>query len=86
MWLNIILKQYKIVLKITAGVALTSDFIAGFCGETEEAHLQTVALLRNVKYHRVYCFPYSMRQVGMLMIPGGQNENEKAHVKLALIT
>ena len=44
-------------------VALTSDFIAGFCGETEEAHQDTVDLLRRVKYNVVYCYPYSMRQV-----------------------
>ena len=48
----------------TSGVALTSDFIAGFCGETEAAHQDTVSLLRRVKYNAVYCFPYSMRQVG----------------------
>lgn len=44
------------------GIALTSDFIAGFCGETETAHQDTVDLMRNVRYHTVYCFPYSMRQ------------------------
>ena len=32
------------------GVAISSDFIAGFCGETEEEHGDTVSLMRLVKY------------------------------------
>lgn len=44
-------------------VSLSSDFIAGFCGETESDHQQTVELLRKVKYQFAFCFPYSMRQV-----------------------
>ncbi|KAK6030193.1 radical SAM methylthiotransferase, MiaB/RimO family [Ostertagia ostertagi] len=43
-------------------VSLTSDFIAGFCGETEDAHRRTVELIRNVKYTFCYVFPYSMRE------------------------
>lgn len=45
------------------GVSLSSDFIAGFCGETEEDHLQTVSLLREVRYNVGFLFAYSMRQV-----------------------
>nr|XP_008534092.1 PREDICTED: CDK5 regulatory subunit-associated protein 1 isoform X2 [Equus przewalskii] len=44
------------------GVSLSSDFIAGFCGETEEDHLQTVSLLREVQYNMGFLFAYSMRQ------------------------
>ncbi|XP_064627877.1 mitochondrial tRNA methylthiotransferase CDK5RAP1-like [Lineus longissimus] len=43
-------------------VSLSSDFIAGFCGETEAAHEETVSLMRLVKYNFAFCFPYSMRQ------------------------
>ncbi|XP_060583971.1 mitochondrial tRNA methylthiotransferase CDK5RAP1-like [Ruditapes philippinarum] len=50
------------VQNLVPGVALTSDFICGFCGETEEAHQQTLQLIRDVKYSMVFCFPYSMRQ------------------------
>ncbi|XP_026547093.1 CDK5 regulatory subunit-associated protein 1 [Notechis scutatus] len=42
---------------------LTSDFIAGFCGETEADHLQTLSLLREVSYNFAYIFAYSQRQV-----------------------
>ncbi|KAM8776070.1 mitochondrial tRNA methylthiotransferase CDK5RAP1 [Rhynchonycteris naso] len=44
------------------GVSLSSDFIAGFCGETEEDHLQTVSLLQEVRYNTGFLFAYSMRQ------------------------
>ncbi|XP_055578340.1 mitochondrial tRNA methylthiotransferase CDK5RAP1 [Falco cherrug] len=44
------------------GVSLSSDFIAGFCGETEEDHQQTVSLLQEVRYNIGFLFAYSMRQ------------------------
>ena len=43
------------------GVALSSDFIAGFCGETEEEHGDTLSLMRLVKYEHAFMFAYSMR-------------------------
>ena len=48
-------------------MALSSDFIAGFCGETEEAHLDTLSLMDEVKYNFAFCFPYSMRQVDITL-------------------
>lgn len=47
---------------ILPDVALTSDFIAGFCGETEHAHQDSLSLIEQVKYTFAYCFPYSMRE------------------------
>ncbi|KRX13625.1 CDK5 regulatory subunit-associated protein 1 [Trichinella nelsoni] len=44
------------------GVTLTSDFISGFCGETDEDHEQTVQLIKNVQYSYCYTFVYSMRE------------------------
>ncbi|XP_033739749.1 CDK5 regulatory subunit-associated protein 1-like [Pecten maximus] len=46
---------------IIPDVSLSSDFIAGFCGETEEDHMDTLSLMDIVQYHFVYMFPYSMR-------------------------
>jgi tRNA-2-methylthio-N6-dimethylallyladenosine synthase len=43
-----------------AGV--TSDFIVGFCGETEEDFLQTVALVREGRFKNSYIFKYSPRE------------------------
>lgn len=45
------------------GVTLSSDFIAGFCGETEEEHKDTISLMEAVQYDMAYMFAYSMRKV-----------------------
>lgn len=42
-------------------LAITSDFIAGFCGETEADHLETMDLIERVKYNYIYAYPYSLR-------------------------
>ncbi|XP_078248373.1 mitochondrial tRNA methylthiotransferase CDK5RAP1 [Pogona vitticeps] len=44
------------------GVTLSSDIIAGFCGETEADHQQTVSLIRDVRYNTAFIFAYSERQ------------------------
>lgn len=44
-------------------VTLSSDFIMGFCGETEEQFQDTLSLLRIVKYQKAFTFAYSMREV-----------------------
>ena len=44
------------------GVALSSDFIAGFCGETEEDHRDTLDLLEEVRFENAFIFAYSLRE------------------------
>ncbi|XP_072259309.1 mitochondrial tRNA methylthiotransferase CDK5RAP1 [Pyxicephalus adspersus] len=44
------------------GVSLSSDFITGFCQETEEDHQQTISLLKEVSYNSAFLFAYSMRK------------------------
>ena len=43
------------------GCALTGDLIAGFPGETEEDHAQTLAFLRQCAFSELHVFPYSRR-------------------------
>jgi len=50
------------VKRILPGVALTSDFITGFCGETEEQFEETVELVRKVDYNKCFIYPYSLRE------------------------
>jgi hypothetical protein len=42
-------------------VAITSDFITGFCGETEEEHEDTLTLMEHIQYDQAFMFAYSMR-------------------------
>ena len=48
---------------IIPDVSLSSDFIAGFCGETEMEHEDTLSLLKLVRYNYAFLFFYSMRKV-----------------------
>ncbi|HKJ06541.1 MAG TPA: tRNA (N6-isopentenyl adenosine(37)-C2)-methylthiotransferase MiaB [Flavobacteriaceae bacterium] len=41
--------------------ALSQDMIAGFCGETEEEHQETLSLMEYVKYDFGFMFAYSER-------------------------
>ena len=43
-------------------VALSSDFIAGFCGESHEDHLRTLRLIEDVRYDMAFLFAYSSRE------------------------
>ncbi|KAI2506995.1 Uncharacterized protein family UPF0004 [Fragilaria crotonensis] len=42
-------------------VAISSDFISGFCGETEEEHQDTLSLMEAIEYDQAFMFAYSMR-------------------------
>jgi tRNA-2-methylthio-N6-dimethylallyladenosine synthase len=46
---------------IVPGVAFSTDIIAGFCGETEEEHGDTLSLLEAVRYDHAFMFIYSER-------------------------
>jgi len=57
-------KYIEIVEKIKReipGVALTTDIIVGFPGETEEDLLDTLDVVRKVRYDSAYTFLYSKR-------------------------
>jgi tRNA A37 methylthiotransferase MiaB len=50
------------IRSILPTVALSSDFIAGFCTETDEDHRDTLDVINRVRYNFLYSFPYSMRE------------------------
>ncbi|MAQ47448.1 MAG: tRNA (N6-isopentenyl adenosine(37)-C2)-methylthiotransferase MiaB [Flavobacteriales bacterium] len=47
--------------KYIPNCGLSSDFITGFCNETEDDHQMTLSLMEKVKYHFSYMFYYSER-------------------------
>ncbi|XP_059293126.1 CDK5RAP1-like protein [Lycium ferocissimum] len=52
----------KKIRGIIPDIGITSDFICGFCGETEEDHKDTLTLVETVGYDMAYMFAYSMRE------------------------
>ncbi|KAL3527156.1 hypothetical protein ACH5RR_011812 [Cinchona calisaya] len=50
------------IRSIIPDMGISSDFICGFCGETEEQHKDTVSLMKAVGYDMAYMFAYSMRE------------------------
>lgn len=51
------------IRNILPGIGISSDFIAGFCGETETEFADTISIMKEVKYNMAYMFAYSMREV-----------------------
>ncbi len=49
------------ISRILPGCALSTDVIAGFSGETEEEHNETLSLMREVGFDFAYMFKYSER-------------------------
>ncbi|XP_050507794.1 CDK5RAP1-like protein [Diabrotica virgifera virgifera] len=52
----------KHIRQFIPDVALSSDFICGFCGETDEEFDETISLMNEIKYNTAFLFPYSMRE------------------------
>ena len=44
------------------GLGISSDFISGFCGETEEEHRDTVTMMQQVEFDQAFTYSYSMRE------------------------
>ena len=66
--------------------AITTDIIAGFPGETEEEHLQTISFMRRVGFAKVHVFPYSRRSGTKAdLMPGQLTNAEKSERAAELI-
>ena len=49
------------ITRIVPGCAVSSDFIVGFCGETEEAFQKSMDLIREFRFKNSFIFKYSAR-------------------------
>jgi len=55
------LNRIKSIREIIPGCGISSDFITGFCDESEQNHKETLSLMESVKYDFAYMFKYSER-------------------------
>ncbi len=54
-------EKIALIRSIIPGVTLSTDIIAGFCGEREEDHQASLELLSSVRFDSAYMFFYSTR-------------------------
>ncbi|KAM9998767.1 hypothetical protein ACTFIY_008421 [Dictyostelium cf. discoideum] len=50
------------IKRVLPGCAISSDFISGFCGESDEDHNETISLMEYVGYENAFMFMYSLRE------------------------
>ena len=55
------LESVELLRAYFSGVAVTTDLITGFPGETEEEFEKTLAFLRRCAFAQIHVFPYSIR-------------------------
>ena len=55
------LERISRIREIIPECAITTDVIAGFCGETDEDHRQTISLFNEVNFDSAFMFQYSER-------------------------
>lgn len=55
------MNRISAINKYLPGASISTDIIAGFCGETEEEHQETLSLMEWAEYDFAYMFKYSER-------------------------
>jgi tRNA-2-methylthio-N6-dimethylallyladenosine synthase len=56
------LEKVEMARRIIPDLALTTDIIVGFPGETEADFEETLDLVRSVRFHEAYTYKYSVRE------------------------
>lgn len=55
------LDRIEAIRRIVPDCGLSTDIIAGYCGESEDDHLETLSLMRHCSYDAAFMFKYSER-------------------------
>jgi len=77
------LKLVERLRRARADLALSSDFIVGFPGETTADFEETLALIERVGYASAYCFKYSRRPGTPAAVMGRQAAEKEKEERLA---
>ena len=80
------IKHYMSIIKklkhAIPNIALSTDIIVGFLGETEKDFNQTLKLLKKVKYDQVFAFMYSKRTGTPAATFEGQIDDKEKNIRL----
>jgi tRNA-2-methylthio-N6-dimethylallyladenosine synthase len=55
------MKKISVIREKVPGISITSDIIAGFPGETEDDHIQTIKALKEIEFDGIFAFKFSPR-------------------------
>jgi tRNA-2-methylthio-N6-dimethylallyladenosine synthase len=55
------MNRIEAIQRLIPNYSISTDIIAGFCGETEEEHQATLSLMEMVKFNHAYMYTYSER-------------------------
>jgi threonylcarbamoyladenosine tRNA methylthiotransferase MtaB len=55
-------RSAELIRAFMPGAAITTDVIAGFAGETEEEHRETMRFLEEIAFARIHVLPFSVRK------------------------
>lgn len=55
------LDRIRAIREIIPGCGITSDVFCGFCSESEEDHLETLSLMKQVQFDTSFMYKFSMR-------------------------
>jgi tRNA-2-methylthio-N6-dimethylallyladenosine synthase len=81
------LRKVVLLRKRVPDIAITTDIIVGFPGETDEDYLYTVKALREIEYDGIFAFKYSKRKgTKAFEMPGQVPDHIKAERLSGILT
>ena len=78
--------KLKQIREIRPDIAITTDIIVGFPGETEELFLKTMATAKEFQFSKIHVFPYSLREGTKAAAMDGHVSNEEKHERSKRLT
>jgi tRNA-2-methylthio-N6-dimethylallyladenosine synthase len=77
------LQRVAVLQSAIPGIAITTDIIAGFPGETDEDHRATVSALNEIEFDGIFAFKYSPRPMTEASKMEGHIDEEVKSARLA---
>ncbi len=69
-------KKVEMISKVLPGIAMATDLMAGFPGESEEDFIQTVGMVKKIAFSKIHVFKFSKRKHTLAYWMNGQVSEE----------